>query len=197
MEVFRRFPTIPTLDPECHTTLHSLCTGTGFDTAAIPLSSNVLPITDPLEGLEPWEPFTNYSSAALMGWHYSQSASKSASETNRLARSLSDGVFDPTELVHFNVDRENKQIDSFIKNSDTVFQKQHGWQEASVKIRLPCSQVKFSNGELDAPEFVVDGIHHRRLIDIIKGKFIPPRLPFLTSAQLQVHSQIPWRTPFT
>ena len=132
--------------------------------------------------MEPWEPFTNYSSAVLTWWHYSQSASKSAGEINRLARSITDGIFDLTEVVNFDIDHENRQIDSFIRNSDTVFQKQHGWQEASVKIRLPCSQVKFPNGELDAPQFVVEGIHHRRLIDIIKGEyFYFAYLPFLTS----------------
>jgi len=117
-----------------------------------------------------------------MWWHYSQSVSKSAGEINCLARSITDGIFDLAEVVNFNIDHENWQIDSFIRNSNTVFQKQHGWQEASVKIRLPCSQVKFPNGELDAPQFVVEGIHHRRLIDIIKGEyFYFAYLPFLTS----------------
>jgi len=171
MGVFRRYPRLPTLDPERNTSLQTLCEGSAFDTRAVSLSDSVLPVVDPMEGADPWVPFTNYSSALMMAWHYSGSTTKTAAETDRLAQSIcNDENFRPSELKNFSVDRENDRVDSFIKESSTTFQRQHGWHESSVKIRLPCSKEKFPSGEQDAPEYTVDGVHHRRIVDVIRGK---------------------------
>jgi len=95
---------------------------------------------------------------------------KTAADGNRLLFSLCDDNFSPMELHSITVEKENKKINLFIKESSTMFQKQHGWHQSSVKFRLPCSKFKFSSGEQDAPEFTVDGVHHRHVVDIIRGK---------------------------
>ena len=170
MGVFRRYPRLPTVDPERTMTLHTLCEGSAFDTNLVSLSDSVLPTIDLMEGTDPWAPFSNYSSALMMSWHYSGSTTKTAADTNRLALSLADSNFSTTELKGFSVEKENEKINSFIKESTSTFQKQHGWHQSSVKFRVPCSKIKFSSGEQDAPEFTVDGVHHRRLVDVIRGK---------------------------
>ena len=170
MGVFRRYPTLPTLDPERTTTLRTLCEGSAFDTNPVSLSDSVLPTIDLMDGADPWAPFSNYSSALMMSWHYSGSTTKTLADINHLAFSLCDSNFRPTEFDDFSSEKENERIDSFIKESSTTFQKQHSWHQSSVKFRLPCSQFKFSSGEQDAPEFTVDEVYHRRLVDIIRGQ---------------------------
>ena len=168
MGVFRQYPRLPTLDPERSMTLQMLCGGSTFDTRAVSLSDSVLPIVDPMEGVDPWVPFTNYSSTLMMTWHYSGSMTKAAGETNCLALSLcNDEEFHPSDLKNFSVDKENNRVNSFIKDSSTMFQRQHGWHESSVKIQLPCSKEKFPSGEQDAPEYTVGGVHHQHIVDVI------------------------------
>jgi len=170
MGVFRRYPLVPTLDPERTMTLHALCEGSAFNTNPVSLSDSVLPTINLMDGADPWIPFSNYSSALMMLWHYSGSTTKTAADTNHLALSLSDSNFSPMELKSFSVEKENERINSFIKDSSSTFQKQHGWHQSSVKFRLPCSKFKFTSGEQDAPEFTVNDVHHRCLVDIIRGE---------------------------
>jgi len=170
MGIFRRYPTLPMLDPERTTTLHTLCEGSAFDTNPVSLSGSILPTVDLMDGADPWAPFSNYSSALIMSWLNSGSTTKTAADGNCLLFSICDDNFSPTELHGITVEKENERINSFIKESSTTFQKQHGWHQSSVKFQLPCSKFKFSSGEQDAPEFTVDGVHHRRVVDIIRGK---------------------------
>jgi len=86
-----------------------------------------------MDGTDPWAPFSNYFSALMMSWHYSGSTTKMATDTNHLALSLSDGNFSPMELKGFSIENENEKINSFIKESSSMFQKQHGWHQSSVK----------------------------------------------------------------
>jgi len=50
------------------------------------------------------------------------------------------------------------------------FHSEHGWQESSVKIHLPCA-AKMWASEDNTPELEIHGIHHRHILSIIHGAF--------------------------
>lgn len=105
----------------------------------------------------------------MMCWQYTKSATKSASEMDRLAHSLGDSMrdgFSIKDFTKFNTARENARIDSYIADSSSPFNEGEGWHQSSVKIRLPADKVK--TPEDQAPEFEVRGVWHRNIVDIIK-----------------------------
>src|SRR5882762_2129539 len=114
-------------------TLHTLCEGSTYDTNPVSLSDSASLTINLMDGANSWAPLSNYSSALMMSWHYSRSTTKTATGTNHLALSLSDGNFSPMELKGFSIENENEKINSFIKESSSTFQKQHGRHQSSVK----------------------------------------------------------------
>ncbi|ETW77869.1 hypothetical protein HETIRDRAFT_107512, partial [Heterobasidion irregulare TC 32-1] len=172
--LFRRYPTQPTIDPESSFSLDSIC-----DTPTLAQTNQTAASRGPetnsgINGSKDWFfPFSNYSSAKIAGWHYSGSSDKSIGETNRLVEALRDPRFDVKELVKFNLNQENERLDRYLNDIDNPFSGEDGWLKVSVKIWLPKTGKKFPS-ESAAPQFEVKDIHHRRLIDIIKGTLSDP-----------------------
>ena len=106
-----------------------------------------------------------------MVWHYNGGTVKSAIQTDLLAKAITDKQFNASDILGFSVHKENENIDEFLSQQSTPFQRRHGWHEASVRIRVPCATRTFSSEE-DAPEFTINSIYHRRLVDVVKGFFI-------------------------
>ncbi|KAI0665786.1 hypothetical protein C8Q78DRAFT_1072796 [Trametes maxima] len=69
---------------------------------------------------------------------------------------------------HTEVDKAQK-LDDYIHPSG-VFSSEDGWRESAVEIPLPKPKVSHTS-EAAAPTFTVKGIHHRGLMDIIRGIF--------------------------
>jgi len=105
-----------------------------------------------------------------MAWHYNGGTVKSAVQTDLLAKAITDKRFNASDILGFSVHKENENIDEFLSQQSTPFQRRHGWHEASVRIRVPCATRTFSSEE-DAPEFTINSIYHRRLVDVVKGFF--------------------------
>jgi len=182
MGLFRRYPNKPTINPDQNIGLMSCCDGSDFisSDSSVPRAEllDPLPTPPPLESAldltspdeDVWSPFSNFSRAVIMAWHYNGGTVKSAAQTELLGNAVTDKRFNGLDMIGFSIHKENENIDKYLSQQSTPFQRRHGWHEASVRIRVPCATRTFSSEE-DAPQYVVDGIYHRRLVDIIKGIF--------------------------
>jgi hypothetical protein len=70
----------------------------------------------------------------------------------------------------FNLPREKKLVEDYLKDASNPFRADNGWRESSVKIRLPKEKMKWSS-ETDAPELEIKGVHHRSLTNVIASVF--------------------------
>ena len=161
--LFRQYKRHLTHDPEPENSLDKVCDSAAFPKANPAPPQNAAPA-------EPWyAPFTNAVAVIMMCWQHTKSATKSASEMDRLAHSLGDSMWDSfniKDFTTFNTARENERIDSYIADPSSPFNEGEGWHQSSVKIRLPTDKVK--TPEDQAPEFEVKGVWHHNIVNIIK-----------------------------
>jgi len=91
---------------------------------------------------------------------------------SELSQEKAQAAIDITRTEHFNLDDMKKiEVDQLNKRLDAYSLEDHlacaDWTSGSVKLCLPCKNVKCP--ESKAPEFEVKGILHRKLVDVIKG----------------------------
>lgn len=124
------------------------------------------------EGAAKWHmPFASPSSFRLLHWFYSGSTTKSAGELDRLVHDVILAPdFNKDDLDDFNTNREQEKLDDYSETSG-LFSSEDGWRKGSVKIRLPKEKTKHKS-EDDAPQFEVDGLWYRRLIEVIKSAYM-------------------------
>ena len=97
-----------------------------------------------------------------MEWHWS-SSTKSLDDTNRLVHQvIRNALLNPEDLVDFDSHRETKLIDKAISNLND------GWHETTVPILVPDGQSHPSSEDASIPVFIVPGLVHRSLTEIIK-----------------------------
>jgi hypothetical protein len=165
------YSTRPTLAPEANCTLEGITDAPMLEGAcAAPHRVHPGVSSPEISDDDMFGAFTNPSSALLMAWHYSGTNAKSAAELNRLAEFLCDPRFKQADLVGFNHVRESKRLDKYLDGKLNPFHEYYGWQESTVKIRLPNEKAKFPS-ENDAPMLAISGVHHRSLIDIVTRVF--------------------------
>ena len=109
----------------------------------------------------------------LLSWFYNGNETKSAKDLNDLVQKvlLADD-FDCEELRDFCAARELKQLDEHM-NRPSHLSAEDGWIEGSVKIRLPCTSVKFKSEE-DVPEFSIELVYYQRLTQVLISLFQEP-----------------------
>ncbi|EIW52144.1 uncharacterized protein TRAVEDRAFT_24454 [Trametes versicolor FP-101664 SS1] len=162
--------------------LDALCETSSFPAANFPPSGpDVLPKAP--SGLEktmaadrpPYAPFPNFSTYSLFAWQNNDSNVKSNSEINGLAGGLLQHPdFRAADVANFNAAREGDRLDSYYEESETSpLSPRDGWIHSSVKIRVPKEGVCYASEE-EAPEFVVDGLYHRSLVDVIDAAYRDP-----------------------
>ncbi|KAI5990726.1 hypothetical protein EDD15DRAFT_2170099 [Pisolithus albus] len=164
--MFREYQgAFPTYDPESSTHLGQLCDshdleqGEGEDDTYPRFGTSLRAIRDNY-----FKPFLNATVWRLMGWFYSGSNQKSIDDLNNLVHNVILAEdFNRTDLQDFVASRELKRLDE-----STIFASDL-WRTASVTIRLPCEKVKVP--EERAPEFHVEGLHYRKLTEVIKSAF--------------------------
>ncbi|KAG1838714.1 hypothetical protein DFJ58DRAFT_733659 [Suillus subalutaceus] len=82
-------------------------------------------------------------------------------------------VFDRADLQGFRAAKEIERLDMYHGDPEDIrssVSANDGWQETSVKIRIPADGVAHKSLE-DAPEFSIPGLFYRRPIEIIKNAF--------------------------
>jgi hypothetical protein len=119
-------------------------------------------------------PFLNVTTFLLMCWFYSGSNMKSLAELDRLINEvILVKEFDRADLRGFRAAKEVERLDMYHGDPEDIrssFSANDGWQETSVKIRVPADGVAHESLE-DAPEFSVPGLFYRRPIEVIKNAF--------------------------
>ncbi|TBU21549.1 hypothetical protein BD311DRAFT_678089 [Dichomitus squalens] len=105
-----------------------------------------------------------------MEWQYTGSLTKSGGELQRLVDEvLLDDRFQKDDLVHFNVEREQRRLDEY-QATGGAFSAADGWREESVMLHLPKPGLQQEDEE-HAPAFVVDKIWMRSPLEVLKAAF--------------------------
>lgn len=112
-------------------------------------------------------PFDNKSQFRLYDWYYNTSVAKSKENFDDLLDVMHSNNFSLAELEGFSAQRAQNMVDSFSSPSG-IFSAEDGWHEGSVNIPLPKTKAKYPS-EADAPAAKIDGVFHRRLIEVLKG----------------------------
>ena len=114
--------------------------------------------------------FSNPSVYRLMNWLYSGSNLKSFTEVDKLVHNvLLAPDFSAEHLRGFRSTREADRLDKHLaEGSDNPFSVKDGWLEAKLKLPLPCEWVK-QTSEREAAKFIVEGVYHRHIMDVIKS----------------------------
>ncbi|KAH9161682.1 hypothetical protein EDB89DRAFT_2029564 [Lactarius sanguifluus] len=166
--VFRRYTHPPTWHPKHEERMDLICDSPIIDIPPPVPTEAVHEISDDTPNPDPFAPFSNYSTAIFMAAYFSGSDTKSMEHANLLAEAMNDPRFRLDELKGFSAQRENTRMDKYLKDEVHPFQRQDGWQEASIEIRLPIEGSRF-NTEDDAPSLRIHQLYHRRITDIIRA----------------------------
>ncbi|KAL6299080.1 hypothetical protein BKA93DRAFT_742984 [Sparassis latifolia] len=186
--VFRRYTVRPHRDPEDEITLDALCDSPAFSVAPSADSH-----TAPLRGFGNaitlgnfFSPFLNVTTFRFMHWFYGTSSLKSAADLNHLVNDVILAEdFDHEHLRDFSATRECKHIDNHDGGKKGNFSADDGWCEGSVKIHLPKENKVYAD-ESAAPEFEVEGLYYRKLLEVIKAAYRDP-----------IARKFHWITPFS
>ena len=100
-----------------------------------------------------------------------------SSHTNDGAKAIVDSIAEgrilPDEVQDFDPVRERKHLDNY---GATSLLAGGPWNEGSVKVKMPCPRANNPpyTSEKDAPEYEVDGIRYRSLVDLIISRLTDP-----------------------
>ena len=115
----------------------------------------------------------NRSEDLLLAWMTLGSGNTPAGMNELVHNVIMHPEFDSSELHDFNAVTATRRFDRehFSKSGPTL-KAGDGWKEGSVRIRVPCTREK--QKEDDAPEFVVDGILYRDVVEVITAELEDP-----------------------
>ena len=164
--LYRRFTEWPSIDPEDDITINHLSdapTFIGSTEYGHRKAEDMLSTAE--SSSNPFAPYPNATVYQLMNWFY-QTNTKSLPDMDSLVHDvLRAPSFDAIHLENFSASREAKRLDDD-RNRPAL----DGWQETTVKIRLPNTYTQFEQ-EDDAPEAEIPGVLHRDLLQSIVSAF--------------------------
>ncbi len=191
--VFRRYFTElrQGWDPEASTTVEDVCDAPGLPGPPVPEVAehtsikwlvraivNALPEDDHDPEWEDLDaagegshgdvgPFPNASQFRLVDWWYGQSGTKSQADFDDLLDVLDSKGFSLAHLEGFSAAKAEKILAEF-KDDSGFFSKDDAWRTSTVHLTLPRTFSKHKT-EAVAPKFPVEGVVHRKLLDLIEG----------------------------
>lgn len=167
--LYRQYTRRPRGDPDEDVTLENLTNTSTRD-------SDITGTTDKRlfeTGSSLFYPFPNSTSYRLVDWFYRASGMKSLADLDALVRNvILARDFDAEDLRTFNASREMARLDTY-GATNSPFSAEDGWKEGSVTIRLPNVGSKHAS-ESAAPEFKVDGVYYRSLLEVLKSVCLGP-----------------------
>lgn len=175
--LFRQYLKFPENDPEDTRTIDDYCQAPSLATTkslANPFGSAEASRTDQVVTST-----LNKSTRLLLQWFYSGSATKSLASLNKLVKDvLLSSDYNVDELWDFSMSQITRALDEAAEEGTSEcgehpFPPENGWRVGSVKLKVPIVGKAFK-AEEDAPDFIVDGIQHRSLIDIMRDSFENP-----------------------
>lgn len=136
----------------------------GSNLAAIPSAGSE---HDPLADSE------NLSELLLLAWMTTGSGNTPAGMNDLVHNVIMHPDFNRSDLEGFNAVTATRRFErEHIPKPGTTLEAGDGWMEGSVRIKVPCTRVKQTESE--APEFVVDGILYRDIVNVIKAELEDP-----------------------
>ena len=166
---FRRFTQWPSVDPESEITIEDLVDAPTFtDSSDHGSREPNYPFRPSEVSSNPFAPYLNPTTYRLMNWFY-HTGTKTLNDLDSLVHDvILASNFDSNDLNNFSSSSEAKRLD------DTPgCLTPDGWQESSVKIRLPQTRARYAS-EDEAPEVEIPGILHRDLLNCIVAAFQDP-----------------------
>ncbi|KAH9898500.1 hypothetical protein C8Q73DRAFT_773146 [Cubamyces lactineus] len=131
-------------------------------------------LDDDESGIPAYAPFKNYSSFALSYWQNNESNNKSNGQMDGLAKLMQHPEFNPADVAKFDAAREAQRLDSYYEdNPSSPFSARDGWKHGTIKLRVPKEGVAYAS-ESCAPEFTVEGLYYRDIVDIVEGAYRSP-----------------------
>ena len=131
--------------------------------AVAPAGSDRDPLTEP----------RNLSEDLLLAWMTLSPGNTPAGMNDLVHNVLRHPDFNPSELEDFNAVTATRRFDH--ENSSklgTTLKAGDGWKEGSVRIRVPCTGVWQKEDEV--PEFIIDGILYRDVVEVITTELEDP-----------------------
>src|ERR1700678_2755446 len=106
-----------------------------------------------------------------MMWFYNGSNTKSLNDLNVLVHNvLLSKDFKLEDLAGFDAVKEAKRLDDSKADPTSNLNTKGGWIKATVPISLPCEKVSYPS-EKDALVYNVEGLYHRKPLNIIRDAF--------------------------
>ena len=163
--LYRRFTTLPSVDPENDITIDDLIDAPTFINTTDRGHRKPDEISASTESSNPFTPYLTSTVYRLMNWFY-QTGSKTINDLNNLVHDvILSPDFDTDHLQNFNASSEAKRLDDN-HNCPSL----DGWRESSVKLKLPKTGSRYAS-EDDAPEAEIPGVLHRDLLQSIISAF--------------------------
>ncbi|KAJ2993806.1 hypothetical protein NUW54_g7660 [Trametes sanguinea] len=114
----------------------------------------------------PYGPFENKSIYLICEWFYNSATTKSLLDLDTLVKTLHTEGFQLSDLANFSAHREMQRLDDYVSPVG-VFSQEDGWHEGSLELALHKAGVQYDS-EDKAPTFTVDGLHFRKILEVIQ-----------------------------
>ena len=163
--VFRRYTHLPSWNPKNDERLDLVRDSPSVDTPPPVNKDAIHEISTP--AAVSFAPFANFSTAMYMATYFSGMDTKSEAHATSLAKVAQHPKFKWDDLSTFNAHTENIRLDNYLKYGSDPFQIENGWRASTVLIRLPVEGKKLQY-EDDAPLLQINGLRHRRIVDIVR-----------------------------
>ncbi|KAI0326205.1 hypothetical protein GY45DRAFT_1220253, partial [Cubamyces sp. BRFM 1775] len=120
-------------------------------------------------------PFANISIFTMLYWQTcGDSNLKSYSQIDLLAQLMQEPGFDPKHLANLNSAREERRLDNYFEHVEgSPLSVDDRWIKGVAKIHLPKEGVQYKSEE-DMPEFAVEGVTYRSLVDVFTVAYQQP-----------------------
>lgn len=170
--VFREYLTTSSHNPRSPDAFEDALAPTASQNQSIGSGLAVVPSAESV--CDPLVDSKNKSEDLLLAWMFTNPGNSPANVNELVHVYLRHPDFDPAELEHFNAITAIRRFERehFSKSGAMTLKACDGWREASVRIRVPCTGVKQKENE--APEFVVDGILYRDVVEVITAELKDP-----------------------
>ena len=170
--VFRKYLSIPSHNPHDLDAFADIPMAT-TNTQPQSIGSSLTAVAPAGAGRDPLVNSENLSEDLLLAWMVLGSGNTPSGMNELVHNVIQRPGFDLSELHDLNAvtairhfEREHfSQLEVTLKAGD-------GWKEGSVKIRLPCTRTK--QKEEEAPEFTIDGILYRDVVEVITTELEDP-----------------------
>ena len=150
--LYRVYSQAPTIDPEEKNDLYDVCDAPGISLPQSPARQSVLSYIHE----NYFAPFISTTHYCLLSWFYNGNETKSAKDLDDLVQKVL--LADDFDREDFCTARELKWLDEHM-NRPSHLSAEDGWIAGSVKIRLPCTSIKFKLEE-DVPEFSIEPVYY-------------------------------------